>query len=453
MNHVQPMDHSFLWLVIAASMMLWSGCSLRKPLQSEFFGSIEWRKPAAHYDHVVVGVPRGSTSPAAAEYAIALSAATGAGLVIDRGSSPVSSFSTVLRSVAAGPVEFYVGVDVAIGHAALANIDVTVTGLTAEQIAALKASYIRISARESMPNDMPPVGIAVQTVDELLWRKADIERRSLMALVARGLDVRLPERLSAGPMKHAYEKILSFWIAEVIDLVRRNPNGLATMKVAVLDYGKIESIAGKPEAGLAVGAPHGTFDIYTAGMVRQICARGGFPGVIARGFTPIETGGWRINVNRPTERYVVSDEREFDTTRARQVYRQFAASVLAAAGGELDFYIDVHQNTGHRIEVATVALSREAALFIKKTFVTLRDAALAERPDIAPVDLAIEPVDELEVGAWAAKTSGILTLAKQSLHFEIPSYGVMSSAQQRNFYTPILAELIAKVILHLRPAR
>ena len=76
-----------------------------------------------------------------------------------------------------------------------------------------------------------------------------------------------------------------------------------------------------------------------------------------------------------------------------------------------------------------------------------------ERLDIAPVDFAIEPIDDLEVGAWAAKTNGILTLAKQSLHFELPSYGVMSSAHQRNFYTPILAELIVKMIPHLRVGR
>ena len=44
------------------------------------------------------------------------------------------------------------------------------------------------------------------------------------------------------------------------------------------------------------------------------------------------------------------------------------ASVLGAVGGDLDFYIDVHQNTGQRIEVATVGLSKEAARFIKETF-------------------------------------------------------------------------------------
>ena len=87
MNHVQPLGFSFLWLVIAASIMLWSGCSLPMPLQSEVFDSIAWRKPAAHLDGVVVAAMH-STSPIAAEYAIALSAATGAGLLIDGGPGP-----------------------------------------------------------------------------------------------------------------------------------------------------------------------------------------------------------------------------------------------------------------------------------------------------------------------------------------------------------------------------
>jgi hypothetical protein len=90
---------------------------------------------------------------------------------------------------------------------------------------------------------------------------------------------------------------------------------------------------------------------------------------------------------------------------------------------------------------------------IKQTFLALHDAALTERMEIAPVDFAIEPIDDLEVGAWAARTNGILTLAKQSLHFELPSHGLMSSARQRNFYTPILAELVVKMIPHLRVGR
>jgi hypothetical protein len=36
--------------------------------------------------------------------------------------------------------------------------------------------------------------------------------------------------------------------------------------------------------------------------------------------------------------------------------------------------------------------------------------------------LFIEPLDAIEIGAWPAKASGILTVAKKSLHFELPLY-------------------------------
>ena len=305
MNHVQPKGHSSLRLVIAASIVLWSGCSLRMPLQSEVFGSIESRKPATHLDGIVIGVPHGSTSPVAAEYAMALSTATGAGLVIDRGSGanpftivspatrsiaiaagagnfprtgPRPSFKSVLRSVAAGPVEFYVGVEAATGPAARTNIDVTVTGLTSEQIAALKASYVRIGARESIYYGVPFVEVTVQTVDELSWREPDIQRRSLMALVARGLDIRLPERLSAGPIKQAYKKILSLWIAEAIELVQRNPSRPLDDESGGFGI-RQDRVDSRRSQGPACRrrTPRDVRSLYR-GVVRQICARGGFPG-------------------------------------------------------------------------------------------------------------------------------------------------------------------------------
>jgi hypothetical protein len=61
------------------------------PLQSEVFDSIEWHKPAAHLDGIVVAAPHESKSPVAAEYALAFSAATGAGLVIDGAPDRIAS--------------------------------------------------------------------------------------------------------------------------------------------------------------------------------------------------------------------------------------------------------------------------------------------------------------------------------------------------------------------------
>src|SRR5512135_358790 len=198
--------------------------------------------------------------------------------------------------------------------------------------------------------------------------------------------------------------------------------------------------------GIVVAAPHGTFDAHTAAMVRRICSRIGVAGVVATGFTPTESGdGWRINVNRPTELGVNLGDREIESVRAAATYAAFQHSVIQAARGKLNLYFDIHQNGGQRIEVATVGVSKEEARFIKESYRELRDRALAGRPDIAVVDLAIEPLDNLEVGAWAAKTNGILRLAKKSLHFELPADGVMGTESHREIYTVILTELLGRV--------
>ena len=217
--------------------------------------------------------------------------------------------------------------------------------------------------------------------------------------------------------------------------------------VAVLRYGKVEVIPSQAQlVGIVVGAPHGTFDVHTAQVVRRICSGAGLAGVIASGFTPRETGdGWRINVNRPSERHVVLNLGETRTGRARVAFEQFKKSTLAAAGGKLDLYVEIHQNSGARIEVASVGISRNEARLIKNTFVSVRDQTLDGRRDIAIVDFAIEPLDELEVGAWPAKIDGILKLATKSLHFELPADGVMASEEHRRVYTLILTELLRKI--------
>jgi hypothetical protein len=64
---------------------------------------------------------------------------------------------------------------------------------------------------------------------------------------------------------------------------------------------------------------------------------------------------------------------------------------------------------------------------------------------MAAVDLAIEPLDELEVGAWPAKETGILKLADKSLHFELPADGVMGSEEHRRVYSIVLMQLFRAV--------
>jgi len=69
----------------------------------------------------------------------------------------------------------------------------------------------------------------------------------------------------------------------------------------------------------------------------------------------------------------------------------------------------------------------------------------------APVDLLIEPIDPIEIGAWPAKAQGILSVAKKSLHFELPLYGTLDTARARDAYTRILGDLINQIPFLLLP--
>ncbi len=225
------------------------------------------------------------------------------------------------------------------------------------------------------------------------------------------------------------------------------------MAVRLLEQGKIETIPARLHfGGVVIGAPHGTFDEYTAEVVKRISFRTGIAAVIAKGFTPTETGGLRINVNRPTEKYP-GGEFEFTSSRARSVYDNFKEAVLQASEGGLDLYIDVHQNGRQKnVEVATVGISSNEARAIKKLYREIRGQTLEGLAAPAPVDLLIEPVDTIEIGAWPAKAQGILGEAKKSLHFELPLYGTLDNAQAREAYTRILGDLIYELPrLLLRP--
>jgi len=65
--------------------------------------------------------------------------------------------------------------------------------------------------------------------------------------------------------------------------------------------------------------------------------------VISSGFTPTEAGGWRINVNRPTEKSYLAPEFEIQSERAQNAYSTYKNLVLKAARGELALYFDTHQ--------------------------------------------------------------------------------------------------------------
>ena len=58
------------------------------------------------------------------------------------------------------------------------------------------------------------------------------------------------------------------------------------MEVTVMDFGRLDLIPSrKGIAGVVIGAPHGTYDEYTAEIVEQLGYRTGLATVIARGFS------------------------------------------------------------------------------------------------------------------------------------------------------------------------
>ena len=108
-------------------------------------------------------------------------------------------------------------------------------------------------------------------------------------------------------------------------------------------------------------------------------------------------------------------------------------------------YFDIHQYGGRRIQVATVGIPlAQAAREIKKTYQKIRDENLVSTPEVDLVPLFIEPLDTIEIGAWPAKAGGILTIAKKSLHFELPLYALFRTEKSRGVYAEILAELLKR---------
>ena len=430
---------------------------------------------------VIIGAPHGGLEPTSADYARWISERTGAGLIIAYGFGtkrisvtqpivgfyPVSTasaqsppsgsvfpvFKNLLTQTAGGDVKLYLGIRFAAEQTDSRRIDVVTSGLTVEEINFLTESYARIRDQVIADSKVPKVDLAAESFDKLLWTLSGAKHHGVLMMAKRGLSLRLPRLLMNATAGKAYREVLSLWVTQALPAVMENFSGLPHMAVMVLEQGRLESIPSRRQhRGVVIGAPHGTFDEYTAEVVKQISFRTGIAAVIAKGFTPIEAGGWRINVNRPTEKYYPRGEFELASSRARAVYDCFKEVVLEASQGELELYIDVHQNGRQKnIEVATVGISSEHARAIKKMYREIRDRSLKNISGRAPVDLLIEPIDPIEIGAWPAKAEGILGAAKKSLHFELPLYGTLDTAQARDAYTRILGDLINQIPLLLLP--
>jgi hypothetical protein len=328
------------------------------------------------------------------------------------------------------------------------RIEVASAGLTFEQLKVLKSTYAQIRDRLTANQDLPRVEIALNPLDDISWNTDGVKNHGVLLLARRGLILRLPSVLAEDHVRAVYQNILAAWVNEARSISMNNRAPLQEIDVTPMPLGRIDSIAARNDRrGIVIGAPHGSFDWYTGELVEELSYRTSLPAVIAKGFTPTECGGWRINVNRPSERRYPTDTIERETIRAREVYQRYSETVFRAARGPLDLYIDMHQNSEvDDIDVATVGITRAEALAIKTAYEQIRDQVLRNFPDVAKVNLVIEPVDQVAIGAWAAKDHGILRLAESSLHFEMPSHRVFYHDPDRRAYRKILAALIAQIV-------
>jgi hypothetical protein len=291
----------------------------------------------------------------------------------------------------------------------------------------------------------------MESFDKISWQNFGIKHYGALMIAERGLNICFLRILAVFEVKSVYREVLSSWTIETLRIAATAQSHVPKIGARLLDHGKIESIPSRSgQKGVVIGAPHGSFDEHTAEVAKRVSYRTGLAAVIATGFTPIECAGWRINVNRPSERRYPSGEIEIHSARAQRVYQYFKQTVLSASRAELGLYIDIHQNGRQKnIEVATVGISRQQAKMIKKTYREVRNDVLKLAPDVAAVDLLVEPSDSIEIGAWAAKLDGILNVAKRSLHFEMPLYETLRSPQARDAYTTILATLLTRTISRL----
>ena len=235
--------------------------------------------------------------------------------------------------------------------------------------------------------------------------------------------------------------------------------GCATVtREEALRFGSFEVIPGPANRhGVVLGAPHGTADTNTAQIAALLAKDLGVPVLIARGFTRLETGDRRINVNRPTEG-VAADagfNSELWTGRAGQVWQEYRRLLLDTAGQDLVLYIEIHSNnhpaTGGAIEIATTGFSSEQARRIRDTYYRSRDQALAGT-NAKRVELKIEPIEPVYMNGYGSKNHGAAKLARMSMQVEIP-IPATSLALEKGPYRKVLAATLREAIAVLQDNR
>jgi hypothetical protein len=215
--------------------------------------------------------------------------------------------------------------------------------------------------------------------------------------------------------------------------------------------GSVEVQKGRP--GFVIGAPHGTSDIGTDLIGRDLARLTGWSLVVVTGFSHIDDEGRRFNVNRPTESVPGAPPRlESESEAAQQVYQAYRRAVSAAAQGPLLLYVEVHGN-GHatsagRVEIATVGLGREDAWRLKTLLELVRDTRLAGAEGAPRLAIWVESLDPVRYTASAAKRAGMLGVAERALHIELPR---VARTTYRELYTELLADFLAQSATVLVP--
>lgn len=470
------------YLLIGALLPVIAGCATNRPthnLEISQLGRFEYREPKPGMSGVVIGAPHGGTVPATVALADLISERTGAGFVAAYGfrSKQISveqpaarsypyrtitdgpfqrrsvfvEFKDILRRVTQGSLDLYIGIRHRPPAEGFDRVQVIASGFTFEEAAVIKQSFVAERDRVIGSSAIEKLSISIDPLEAIGWQAAGLLHHGVLMLAERGLSVRVPEKFLSPEYIRVYGEIISVWVKNIENLVNQGSRSLQQVEVKVMDLGRIDLIPSrKGIAGVVIGAPHGSYDEYTAEIAKQLSFRTSLAAVITRGFTPTEAGGWRINVNRPSEMNYLTPDIEVNSSRAQKIFDAFKQSVLKAAGGDLRLYFDVHQyGADNTIQIATVGVNSQQAFAIKRVYNSARDSLLKEYASVDRVELLIEPLDNIEIGAWAAKYSGILSVARKSLHIELPLNSALRTQTSRNLYTKLLSEVIAQALRDL----
>ena len=464
-------------LLALAFLGLIVGCATNLPTtryEVDGLGYFEYREPEPGMKGMVVGAPHGGSAPATVALARQISERMGIGFVAAYGfksrqvsverplirshpylpvfsdlaqsRSVFAEFKEILRRITQLDIDFYVGIRQR-PAGATEDLQVVTSGFSIEEVEVIKQSYLDIRDRVIDSKAIGKMSISLDPFAAISWPASGLKHHGVLLVAERGLSLSVPENFLSASNLGVYGDIFTAWVKEIERLVRDNSERLPQIEVTVIDLGRFDLIPSrKGIAGIVIGAPHGTYDEYTAEIAKQLGYRTGLATVIARGFSPTEAGGWRINVNRPTEKSYLAPDFEVSSSRSREIFAAFKKTALGAAGGDLRLYFDVHQyGYDNTIQIATVGVNARQALRIKEAYHRIRDRLLIDTTGINRVDLLIEPFDQIEIGAWPAKYRGILSVARQSLHIELPLHSALRSRESRELYTGVIAELIGYV--------